>query len=412
MVGGFRKAGDSSSEEEGLLPEEARAAGWPLPAVVVGGAALAVLGLVAALSAARGAWAPGARLRVGHFGTVEVKVDASSAGGAEAVPGGDAAVHDGTVVAMYTYGAPATAQPALTNLLRKDGCFGGLRMYNEDVLGPATIEVDAAAISNMYPHAKMDLAVMHKAGDSTLVPCRRGDDPVTQWPNDNNGDVFADWRLHWENDYTPRITDVHVHGKNVSTARRWEMAYITVLMAYKAYDSTANTIEQVHLRAPSWKLVARETRIQGSGALYDEDPVALFQDSESLNCALVFTGTNNVDNEIGTSTTSFGASYCGFAQVHEGYRNELFGIAQDLWPRIRPKLSKCSKVTCAGHSLGGSLCEIFAACANSQRVSDLDYQNQMWARGTPELMPEITVGGTVYVGDAEHRCEEPPCPKR
>ncbi len=53
------------------------------------------------------------------------------------------------------------------------------------------------------------------------------------------------------------------------------MAYITVLMAYKSYDSTAHTVEEMRNWAPTWKLVARKTRIQGSGTLYDEDPVAL-----------------------------------------------------------------------------------------------------------------------------------------
>jgi len=318
----------------------------------------------------------------------------------------------GYVEAMYTYGAPATAKPALTNLMSEDGCFKGLRSYNEDVIsGGVTKEVDAGAISNFYPHSKIATAVLHQDGESIYVPCKAGDDPATLWPNDNDGGVFADWTLHWEDDYTPRLLNVQVEQHNVSALEPFHQAYLFVLLAYKTYDSTAHALPAIHARLPGWKLVATETRIQGSGGLYDEDPVLLVQDSKSLDCALVFTGTNNIDNELGTSMTTYGAGYCGFAQVHDGYKNELWDITHDLWPGLRPKLSKCNKVYCVGHSLGGSLCEIFTACANSQRFTDPDYQNQMWSKGTPEAMPEIETGGTVYVDGAEHRCEEPPCPK-
>lgn len=313
----------------------------------------------------------------------------------------------GTVAGIYTYGAPATAKPPLENMLAENHCFDGLRSYTEDVMTPTMKQVDAAAISNFYPHALMNTAVLHAGSDSLFVPCPG----KSTWPNDNNGDVFADWGLHWENDYTPRLQQATVHGKKVGDEEPFASAYLFVILAYKSYDSTTHTMEAMVDRMPGWKLVARETRVQGSGTLYDEDPVMIAQDTETLDCALVFTGTNNIDNEVATSTTSYSAGYCGFKGVHDGYRNELWDITKDLFPRLRPKLSKCNKVSCVGHSLGGALCEIFAACANSGRVADPDYQQQMWAKKTPEEMPEITQGAVVYTSDAEKRCEEPPCPK-
>uniref|UniRef100_A0A7S2NYA6 Uncharacterized protein n=1 Tax=Zooxanthella nutricula TaxID=1333877 RepID=A0A7S2NYA6_9DINO len=313
----------------------------------------------------------------------------------------------GIVAAVYTYGAPGTADPPLVNFAAKDGCFSGLRSYNEDVLTGVTHQVDAAAISNAYKHAKMSSVVLHASGDSIYTPCPGNDNA----PNDADGTVFAEWRLHWENDYQPRLRKVQVAGKDESDQEPFVTASKFVLFAYKSYDSTKHTIEQVGMRLPGWTLVARETRIEGTGTLYDEDPVMLLQEADTLNCALVFTGTNNLGNEIATSTTSFMAGYCGFEGVHDGYRNELWHITKELWPRLRPKLSKCNQVACVGHSLGGSLCDIFAACANSKRMEDPDYQQQMWVRGKPELMPRIEKGGMVYLPGAEVRCEEPPCPK-
>lgn len=318
----------------------------------------------------------------------------------------------GTIEGVYTYGAPATAQPPLENLMSEDRCFGGLRSYNEDVIGPATKQVDAAAMSNFYPHARIPTAVLHKTGDSIYVPCPSKEVAAAEtWPNDNSGEVFSEWGLHWENDYTPRLKNIKVKGEDLGGKQPFLKAYDYVIFAYKTYDSTIHAVEQVHNRLPTWKLVARETRVSGKGTSYDEDPILLFQDSKTLDCAITFTGTNNVDNELSTSTTSYGTGYCGFDQVHVGYRNELWSITKDLWPKLRPKLSKCNKVDCVGHSLGGSLCEIFAACANSKRVDNSDYQQQMWARQEPALIPEIKKGGVVMVADAEKRCEEPPCPK-
>lgn len=310
--------------------------------------------------------------------------------------------------AIYTFGAPATATPSLRNPLSTDGCFTGLRCYNEDVLGPATIQVDAAAISNLHKHARMNTVVLHSGKDSIYAPCPGHTE--TSWPSDDHGDVFAEWSLHWENDYTPRLKNVTVAGTPFIQDEPFRSAYLFLLLAFKTYDTTEHTRQQMVARMPDWKLVARETRIQGSGTTYDEDPVMIAQNTETLDCAIVFSGTNNADNEIATSTTTYGAKYCGMSGIHDGYRNELWDIARDLMPKLRLTLSKCNTVSCVGHNMGGSLCEIFAACANSKNVGDPDYQQQMWAMGTPEALPEIVQGGVVYTHGAEHRCEEPPCP--
>ena len=47
-------------------------------------------------------------------------------------------------------------------------------------------------------------------------------------------------------------------------------------------------------------------------------------------------------------------------------RDELWQIThnshyQDV---IKPALETCQEVTCVGHSLGGSLCNVFTLCAN------------------------------------------------
>jgi len=291
----------------------------------------------------------------------------------------------GTVDEMYTYGAPATASPPMENLMAPDRCFGGLRSYTEDIFGAfhESKQVDAAAMNNYFPHAKINTACLHWDEDSFYVPCSGSHPGEPAWPQ-RGGAVYEEWRLHDEADYTDRLNVATVDGKSVVGQEPFVSATKFVILAYKSYDTVDNTKKAIADKLPGWHLVAREVDTHGA----DEDPVMVVQDSETLDCALVFTGTNSF-GELTTSTTQYGSGYCGFDNVHVGYRNEVWTIMNDVMPALRPKLAKCKKVICVGHSLGGAMCEVFAACANSGRAKDPDFQNQIWVKGEPELMPEI-----------------------
>jgi len=285
----------------------------------------------------------------------------------------------GTVKEVYTYGAPATADPPLENMASADRCFPGLRSYTEDDTHGSK-KVDAAAMINFMPHAKTPTVALRWATDSLYVPCPG----KPEWPQ-RGALVFENWGLHYENHYVPRLEHVTVEGQDYSQKEPFVMAQRFVILAFKSYDSTANTKTAIAKKLPGWKLVAKEI---SHGALDDKDPVMIVQDTNTLDCALVFTGTN-YGGELGSSIVSHGTGYCGFDNVHAGYRNELWTITGDLWPSLGPKLSKCSAVTCVGHSLGGALCELFAACVNSKRADDADFQRLKWTQEAPEQMPEI-----------------------
>merc|ERR1719384_3045715 len=102
----------------------------------------------------------------------------------------------------------------------------------------------------------------------------------------------------------------------------------------------------------------------------DKDQMLLVQETKTGACALAFSGTDN-PSELYTSLKSYGTGYCGFTDVHAGYRNELWTLTNQPAYRkgILPKLARCSKTICVGHSLGGALCEIFVGCANSGNFS-------------------------------------------
>lgn len=286
----------------------------------------------------------------------------------------------GIVAAIYTFGAPATAEPAFPDLARADGIFQGLRLYTENVFHPGPgKQIDGAAIFDTYLHPKVATAVLHWGEDSYYIPGAG----KPEWPQ-IGGAVYADWNLHKERNYVDRLSQVKVHGQNYADVGPFAKARMYAILAFKAYDSIPNFKIRLAEKMPGWKLVAQETQ----NTLEALDKVWLVQDGSSLECALVFTGTTTVA-EFGTSITQSETGYCGFPDVHAGYRNKLYWVTKGLWPKMRPKLGKCSAVTCVGHSLGGSLCDIFAGCANSKRAADADYQRQMWTTVAPEAMPEI-----------------------
>jgi len=290
----------------------------------------------------------------------------------------------GVVHAMYTFGAPAASSPAFPNLQAKDGCFNGLRTFTENIMAGGGRQVDAASIIIPYPHAKVAVLALHWNEDSFYEPCRKEDYTALKWPL---GGVSL-WDLHHEKHYAPRLKSVQLKGKPVASQEPFATANKMVTLAYKSYDSVAHTKAEIAKSLPTWQLVEHRVYENFEG-YYDTDALMVVQEKETLECALVFTGTDTF-GEFGTSINQYFTGYCGFDKVHVGYRDELWTLTDaTIWPRVTKKLSKCSKVTCVGHSLGGALCDVFSACANSHRVKDPDYQRLMWYQETPKLMSEI-----------------------
>ena len=118
------------------------------------------------------------------------------------------------------------------------------------------------------------------------------------------------------------------------------------------------------------------------------DNLWLVQSEQTLNCVLVFEGTHS-PQEFEVNLRPSLETYCGFDNVHGGYADKLFWLMKYTMPKLRPKLGKCKSVACTGHSLGGSLCEVFAACANSGRKGIHQFDAQDWTRTDTELMPIV-----------------------
>mmetsp|Transcript_63946 Transcript_63946/g.113705 ORF Transcript_63946/g.113705 Transcript_63946/m.113705 type:complete len:633 (-) Transcript_63946:72-1970(-) len=300
----------------------------------------------------------------------------------------------GVVNRIYTFGAPATSTPAMPNKQAANGCFQGLRTYTENVIAGGTHEVDAASVFTQYPHAKVAALALHWDENSFFAECA---DPDVQeafdWPKGG----ASHWEMHGEQHYRPRLGNVSVEGRDVLKEEPFATANKMMTLAYKSYDTVSNVKAAIKEHLPGWRLVDRQV-YENTDTYYDTDPIMLAQEESTLNCALVFTGTDNFW-ELFTSTSQSPSDWCGFDQVHLGYRDEVRTILKhDSWNAIKAKLAKCNEVYCVGHSLGGAMCDVFSGCVNTQDVSNADFQSLMWHKEAPEFMPEVGDVDTEQLG--------------
>jgi hypothetical protein len=117
----------------------------------------------------------------------------------------------------------------------------------------------------------------------------------------------------------------------------------------------------------SWSTQALHNFV-GTGS--SEDNVGLYLGSGIYNrdeCVVVFEGTDKLDftdwfADLNARTTN----YCGMDNLHAGFVSKFKSITEDRFWSIQflPKLQQCKKLTSVGHSLGGALATIFAACVN------------------------------------------------
>mmetsp|Transcript_51601 Transcript_51601/g.120376 ORF Transcript_51601/g.120376 Transcript_51601/m.120376 type:complete len:656 (+) Transcript_51601:82-2049(+) len=294
-----------------------------------------------------------------------------------------ALVQEGTpalIAEIYTFGAPAVSRPAMPDLSQKDHCFRGLRTFTENKWPGGGRQVDAASCFDAYAHPIISTLALDWGQDSLYVPCPG----EVAWPYGG----ASSWGLHSETHYAPRLQEVTIEGRKVKDEEPFATANKMVTLAYKSYDSVENTKKELKEKLPDWHLIDRHVFEWTSGA-YDDDPVLIAQNKQNLDCALIFTGTNHF-GELGSSVKQHLTGYCGFDQVHAGYRDEVWQLSDHaIWPMITGKLAKCRRVICVGHSLGGAVCDVFAGCINSRRSDDPDYKKLMWLQGPPTLMPEI-----------------------
>eukprot|EP00440_Ansanella_granifera_P066735 gb/GFBE01072374.1/.p1 GENE.gb/GFBE01072374.1/~~gb/GFBE01072374.1/.p1 ORF type:complete len:378 (+),score=102.82 gb/GFBE01072374.1/:1-1134(+) len=296
----------------------------------------------------------------------------------------------GMVYAIYTYGACGTAKKPLPNLASPDHNFLGLRTYTETINTAGSRSSDVGAIFDGLMHARIPTLALHWKKDSEYYPGAGRPD----LPKHGDKGRVADISLHNMKNYMDRFSGLQLSGDTqaLKSSPRFEYALKFAWVAWGAYEwqTLWQTKEKISMEGiinrflPQWRLVAQTQQ----NTLEAIDNIWVVQNEDSLDCVLAFEGTHTFAEFFGNLEQA-NAGYCGFDEVHKGYAGKLWWLMKYSMPKLRPSLAKCAKVSCTGHSLGGALCDVFAACANSGRTGNREYRNQMFTKGTPELMPRI-----------------------
>eukprot|EP00930_Biecheleria_cincta_P060165 TRINITY_DN4585_c0_g1_i2.p1 TRINITY_DN4585_c0_g1~~TRINITY_DN4585_c0_g1_i2.p1 ORF type:complete len:488 (-),score=69.55 TRINITY_DN4585_c0_g1_i2:78-1541(-) len=322
----------------------------------------------------------------GHIGCASPGSHAASAWGVEA------SGEPGTVYAIYTYGAYGSSTPPLPDLSSPTQDFRGLRTYTETRTDVDTTSTDVGAMFNGLAHPRVPTLALYWKGLSDYWP-GAGKPELPMHMDDLNRVI--DFGMHDMKNYFDRFGTLQVANiPHASQDPIFKEAYDTAWLAWGAYEKQKlwvsnkyiTTEEIIDRHLPGKRLVA-QTQEKTLDAV---DNMFLVQDEKTLDCVFVFEGTHTINEFFGSIGISMAKPhYCGFEGAHKGYGGKLSWLMKYGMPKLRPSLAKCRRVTCTGHALGGALCDIFAACANSGRTDNDQYKDQMWTKGTPELMPKM-----------------------
>lgn len=265
----------------------------------------------------------------------------------------------------------------------------GLRTYTERTRLPGGgfgKQIDAASMHTKFAHAKTPTLVLHGPDDdpSMYFPCPG----MAAWPIFGAA-VYHEWRLHLTYRYRDWLKTASIINYTKSQLNL-DLVRMYADFAGYTYEWTVEAIRKDIGTYDGWRLMGY-ARVKGSAS--DIDQVLVMQSESTNDCVIAMEGSQSLE-DLDLFAHSHGTGYCGFNNTHTGVRNELWTITADTEYKayIKPALGKCASVTCVGHSLGGSLCEIFTACANSRRKNDPDYQLLAWTQdrtSKTELMDQV-----------------------
>lgn len=299
---------------------------------------------------------------------------------------------EGTVDALYTFGAPGTAKKALMNAAQANGCFPGARVVTawnywkglvkfvqRDLVTWITI---TPILFDKFFHARTDVVELRewKPSDPLTIPCGSSNDdwPAAQAVVDTGTMLQMHGFRNFPGFYQTGVTNDKL-GSAVVTAQKFAWA------AYQSLTKAAQTVQSMN-----HSLLAFLSIPFNSGS----SNAAFLAQGPQQECVLSFKGSDPPSvASLNIWLDNFRAAptkFCGMTDVHLGFVNQLNNlITSSGWTDIKAKLPNCSSVSVMGHSKGGAVAEIFAACANSARAGDRDYERLKWEKGTPATMTAL-----------------------
>lgn len=296
---------------------------------------------------------------------------------------------------LYTFAAPpATKNYQLTDGWTADGAFAGLRTYSRSPNGV----VDMLAKSGLnYAHPlvpSMEIRIEQPVGTQLY------NGTAQQWA----ASAATMWRPYDVNGYSavghPFRTDYH----------RFKRSHVQYY--YFNYSAVGHPMLTDYYRFCMFTDVARIDNVSGytlMGSVRRPGTpparVHLYQETSTKKCVLtIATGANH--GWI-TNLDAAPITFCGFEGVHKGLAWELRNLVShtDFQNNIKTKFGDCSTVDVTGHSKGGGLANLFAACVNRLTAPTdetlNDYAMMLWEGPATQPPPLLSGGAAAGVSSVD-----------
>jgi hypothetical protein len=308
----------------------------------------------------------------------------------------------GQVNFVFTFGAPGGGSPGLQNQRGSNPCFPGYRVYNSKKGRLWSEYVDLVArIGNLvfYWHPWMHTVKVNER------------DP--EWDQKD---------CSYEQSRKPSViyTLVSLHGKEkyidgMAKSRSYGDWYhnVSIFASRKSYIQEADSVYH-SVKQYGWRLAG--SALHPGGSVYGGQQVShLIQRPSNLECVLTFQGTASIQGWV--ANFHFEAKhFCGLVDqdescfmslgtcktrhprgsfVHGGFKDRVLSMIKgsDFQQNIRPQLPRCSSLSVVGHSLGGAVAELFAACASKApqpgQYGYEDYKYMAWTKEAPAKLAWI-----------------------
>jgi len=254
----------------------------------------------------------------------------------------------GYVESVYTFGSPAVARLPFVNGRSQDGCFKGIRTVLD---GRDPVPWLAQYAGFRHPMIPMYNLPPEEGSESMVEECGQ---PTTWHPPGHIRNVarIGTWThrqtVYWNRLREQGVSNSSIHGSFARFAK-------SVSKPPAVAKEWASLI--------GWNIVA--------WANLGTDPVHLYQEPGTHRCAIAFRGSNDPFQGDGIRDWAHNfhiseAEFCNFDRVHSGFVLEFEDMvgSAEFQANIKSRLHMCSEVSTGGHSSGGAVAELFAACAN------------------------------------------------